>query len=157
MSISSQPYWSLIFELYLIFKYSKVPNFAKEMSVPLISSVLDNYQYLYPSWIGTDPTINIGCNVLLVSNSNHCFKWCAKGYFTYIFINKNLINYVNAVMPIFLSTIWLMNSVMSFTAELVFVVVLLPYHVLIKVIHYGIIIENDLFLWLFLRVGSLND
>lgn len=101
MSISSQSYWSLIFELYLIFKYSKVPNFAKEMSVPLVSSVLDNYWYLYPSWIGTDPTINIGCNVLLVSNSNHSFKRCAKGYFTYIFIDKNLINYVNAVMPIF--------------------------------------------------------
>lgn len=117
MSISSQSYWSWIFELYLIFKYSKVPNFAKEMSVPLISSVLDNYQYLYPSWIGTDPTINIGGNVLLVSNSNHSFKWCAKGYFTYIFIDKNLINYVNAVMPIFLSTIFVNNLTYEFCDE----------------------------------------
>lgn len=48
-------------------------------------------------------------------------------------------------MPIFLSTISvnnfdLMKSVMSFTAEMIFVGVLLPYHVLITVIHYGIII-----------------
>lgn len=48
-------------------------------------------------------------------------------------------------MPIFCQQFDLMHSVMSFTAELVFVGVLLPYHVLIKVMHYGIIIENDLF------------
>lgn len=62
----------------------------------------------------------------------------------YLYV-RNLINYVNAVMPIFLSTISvnnfdLMKSVMSFTAEMIFVGVLLRYHVLITVIHYGIII-----------------
>lgn len=50
-----------------------------------------------------------------------------------------------------------MYFVMSFIVELVFVGVLLFYYVLIKVIYYGIIIENDFFLWLFLRVGLLND
>lgn len=60
--------------------------------------------------------INIGCNVV------------QNGYFTYIFIYKNLIN---AAMPIFfLSTIFvfnfdLMKSVMSFTTEMICVGVLL--------------------------------
>lgn len=61
--------------------------------------------------------INIGCNVLLVSNLNHSFKRCAKGYFTYIFIDKNLINYVNAVMPIFWSTIFVNNLTYEFCDE----------------------------------------
>lgn len=61
-------------------------------------------------------------------------------FYLYI-IDKNLTNYVNAVMPNFFVNNFcqhfdLMHSVMSFTAELVFVGVLLPYHVLIKVIHY---------------------
>lgn len=69
---------------------------------------------------------------------------CKRVFYLYLYRQEST-NYVNALMPIFCQQFDLMHSVMSFTAEFVFVGVLLPYHVLIKVIHYGIIIENDLF------------
>lgn len=48
-------------------------------------------------------------------------------------------------MPIFCQQFDLMHSVMSFTAELVFVGVLSPYHVLIKVILLKMIFFCDCF------------
>lgn len=69
---------------------------------------------------------------------------CKRVFYLYLYRQEST-NYVNAVMPIFCQQFDLMHSVMSFTAELVFVGVLLPYHVLIKVILLKMIFFCDCF------------